>query len=256
MVSLTREYLLDAYEIRGLSLQQIATEAKTYPNAIRRALKKYNIGLRSKSQAQSLALQTGRHKHPTKGKKRSESSKIKISESMAKVWQRMTDEEREHRIELARKQWQDMSAEEQATFKKLATDAVRVAAVEGSKLEKHILSELRKRQFRVDFHAENLMVKEKLQVDLLLPQNRIAIEIDGPAHFYPIWGEENLAKRLVADNTKTGLLIQSGYLVIRVKCLAKTISKIQERKILSKVLDIINQSTSKFEAKLIEIEMR
>lgn len=250
---LSEVYLRDAYEIRNLSTYQIAVEMDTYPNRVRRALKKYNITLRDKSKAQSEALRSGRHNHPTKGKKRSEAVKIKISESMAKVWEKMDDTEKERRINLAKKQWASMSFEEQLEFKRLAVDAVRVAAVEGSKLEKYLLSELRRKEIQVIFHAENVVSQEKLQVDLLLPQHKIAIEIDGPAHFYPIWGEENLAKRLIADHTKTGLLIQKGYMVLRVKYISKTLSNVQERKILVKILEVVK---GRFEPKLIQIEMR
>lgn len=256
MDDLSEPYLRDAYEVRLLSTYQIAKEKNTYPNRVRRALKKYGILLRDKSDAQSVALQSGRHKHPTKGKERSESIKIKISESMAKVWDKMGDTERQRRIELAKKQWQEMSIEEQKDFKRLATEAVRVTASEGSKLERYILTELKVRGYVVQFHPENLLSQEKMQIDLLLPQLKIAIEIDGPSHFYPIWGEENLAKKLLSDNMKTGLLIQAGYAVFRVKYLAKTLSKIQERKILAHIVSLIEEVSAKFEPKLIEIEMR
>lgn len=259
MVEISEEYLKDAYEVRKLSAYQIAEELETYPNKVRRALSHYKIQMRSPSEAQKNALHSGRHNHPTRGKKRSEEVKIKISEQMTKVWEKMTVAEKNRRIKMAVKQWKHMTEGEQEEFKRLASEAVRIAAVEGSKLEKSLLSILRDKGYQVEFHQENLLANEKLQIDILIPSLRIAIEVDGPAHFYPIWGNDNLAKHLLADNNKTGLLLQSGYVLIRVKHLTKTLSKSHERKVAKKVLETIDSIQLNFpprEKRLIEIEVK
>ena len=41
--------------------------------------------------------------------------------------------------------------------------------------------------------------------------------MDGPSHFKPIWGEENLAKNIKADQQKTGWVLGSGLIMIRIK---------------------------------------
>ncbi len=259
MSKLDEVYLRDAYEVRKLSTYEIAKEVGTYPNKIRRLLDKYQIKLRDKGEAQANALKQGRHKHPTKGKKRSEEVKIKISESMGRLWQRMPTSERDRRVAIAKQQWEDMSLEEREEFKRLAIEAVRIAAVDGSKLEKYLLIELNRRGYEVKFHAENVVVNEDLQIDLFLPKLNTAIEIDGPAHFYPIWGEENLAKHLVSDNVKTGLILEAGYVMIRIKHLIKSTSKIHERKLLTNLLGVLKSIEGKFPPtgeRFIEIEVK
>ena len=78
-----KQSLLEKYYIKDqLSIQQIAEMYHLYPNKIRRDLKKYNIDIRTKSDAQKNALKKGTHQHPTKGKKRSEETKQKIGESI------------------------------------------------------------------------------------------------------------------------------------------------------------------------------
>ena len=94
------------------SVGDIAVELNTYPNKVRRALKKHGIKLRDRGTAQSVALKTGRSSHPTKDKGHSEESKVKISESVAQNWENLSDEELESRRETARKQWKNMTEED------------------------------------------------------------------------------------------------------------------------------------------------
>ena len=84
-MSLTKKqekFIIDEYVENNKSTYEISESLGTYPNKIRRALIKLGVELRDKSVAQSTAIQSGRHKHPTKGTERSESDKIKISEGM------------------------------------------------------------------------------------------------------------------------------------------------------------------------------
>ena len=67
------------------SFQEIADMYDTYPNKLRRDAKKFGIKIRTKSEAQKLALETGKHKHPTKGTTRKESTKNKIGKSHQKA---------------------------------------------------------------------------------------------------------------------------------------------------------------------------
>lgn len=254
-----RNYLIEQYVEQGRSTYQIAEACGTYPNRIRRALKHFNIERRSKSAAQSVAIKMGRHEHPTKGKKRSEAVKIRISEGMYHVWQKMDEAERSRRIELARAQWNAMTKEEQEEFRNLAAEAVRRAAEKGSKLEHFLLLSLQSQGYKVDFHKENLLSNEKLQIDLYLPDLNTAIEVDGPAHFLPIWGEENLEKHITADYAKSGLLITHGYAIIRIKHITRNLSEIHKRNLLSVVLDklkSIKTNFPKLEDRLIEIEVK
>ena len=78
-----KEFIIDQYTIHNKSTYEIAQELKTYPNKIRRALNSLGVDLRDKSKAQTVAIQSGRHEHPTKGKKRTEAEKIAMSNGMA-----------------------------------------------------------------------------------------------------------------------------------------------------------------------------
>jgi very-short-patch-repair endonuclease len=44
-----------------------------------------------------------------------------------------------------------------------------------------------------------------------------AIEVDGPSHFEPIWGDDSLSRNQKYDNKKTGLILGKGWVLIRVK---------------------------------------
>ncbi len=92
------------------STYEIAKDLGTYPNKIRRILIKNGEEVRDKSKAQKVALETGRHKHPTKGKIRTDEEKIKISDGMALHWENMDDEEKERRSSQAKKQWEEMTS--------------------------------------------------------------------------------------------------------------------------------------------------
>ena len=65
------------YNKEHLSTYELAEHFDTYPNKIRRILKKNGVDLRTKSDAQKNALKKGRTPHPTKGTKRSEDTKLK-----------------------------------------------------------------------------------------------------------------------------------------------------------------------------------
>ena len=55
---------------------------------------------------------------------------------------------------------------------------------------------------------------ENLEIDLFIPALKTAIEIDGPAHFLPIWGQQSLERHIRADAQKAGLLINRGFVVL------------------------------------------
>jgi very-short-patch-repair endonuclease len=258
MSELNHEYILKAYD-QNKSTYDIAKEFNTYPGKIRRILIKYGKILRSKSEAQKNALKTGKHKHPTKGHRRPEAIRIRISAGVSKAWDNLSETDKQQRIEFAREQWAKLSEDDKLKLRKLAGEAVREAAEKGSKLEQYLLLGLRLHGFMVEFHRENIVAREKLQVDLFLPNEGIAIEIDGPAHFYPIWGEESLIKHIKSDTAKSGLIIQAGLVLIRLKVLAKNVNKSKQIKILNQLVSLINNIKSNFPGKdnrLIEIEVK
>ena len=100
--SLTKEFLVEQYLVKKRSFADIAKQLGTYPNKIRRQAIKMGIVPRDKKTAQTEALKTGRHKHPTLGTKRNSKIKEKISESMGKVWENMDQKERSYRSKIGK----------------------------------------------------------------------------------------------------------------------------------------------------------
>lgn len=205
------------YVINGLSFAEIAKSYNTYANKIRRDAQKYKIKIRNKSDAQKNALESGRHSHPTKGKERSITEKHKIGMGVMKSWDGLSDKELKKRKETARKNWDKLSTEEQQNILSKANIAVRESSNKGSKLELYIFENLIKDGYRVDFHKEQILVNTKLQIDLFLPTMGVAIEIDGPSHFEPVWGDDALKRNQKYDNKKNGILLGKGLTLIRIR---------------------------------------
>lgn len=207
----------DLYIKEKKSFKQIADLLDTYPNKIRRDAKRLNIEIRDKSEAQKNALSNGSVEHPTKGKSRSEKTKLKIGLGVLESWDNLSEKELAKRKQRAKKQWEDLSDDQKQNMIKMANDAVRLSSKSGSKLEKFILQSLVADGYKVDFHKEQTLANTKLQIDLFIPKLNVAIEVDGPSHFLPVWGEDALNRNIKYDNKKTGLLLGKGCVLIRIK---------------------------------------
>ena len=196
--------------------------------------------MKDKSSAQKNALKQGVAAHPTKGKKRSEKTKLKISESQAKVWDNLSDEERLQRSLIGKESWNKKTLEEKSAFLQKAGDANRHAAKTGSKMEKFLLHELISEGFRVEFHKTHWLQNSELEIDLYLPDLKTVIEVDGPSHFAPVWGHENLARNQLSDMQKDGLVLRQGMIMVRVKQVKRLSQKVM-RDTLDNLLDLLNR---------------
>ena len=109
--------------------------------------------------------------------------------------------------------------------------------------------------FRVKMH-EILIPAENLEIDLYIPSLKTIIEVDGPSHFLPIWGEDKLQKQVNADLRKSGSLLSRGYAIIRVKSLGQeSLSKREE--LIECVLEKLKKIENKFpprSKRFIEVE--
>lgn len=241
-----KNMLYKLYVEEQKSLGQIAQILSTYTNKLRRDAKKFNITLRNKSEAQKNALNTGVHKHPTKGLQRTEETKQKIGVGVMDSWQELSEEELNNRKALAKEQWNKLSDDKKQQMLKLANEAVRKSSKEGSKLEKFLLTKLLSDGYSVDFHKEQILSNSKLQIDLFIPKLNVAIEVDGPSHFENIWGDDTLDKNTKYDQKKQGLLVGRGIKLIRIKQIgdfSKTRASIVYEKLLSLINDINNMSS-------------
>jgi len=233
-----KQILVKEYHGNKKSFKDIAQQYNTYPNKVRRDAIKYNLKIRDKKEAQKNALASGRIEHPTKGKKRPDSVKQKIGLSVLESWENLDSQTIEARKHKARLNWEKKTEDEKNNILKQANDAVRLAGKTGSKLEKFLLSELIKLGYSVEFHKEQSILNTKLQIDLFVPILNTAIEVDGPSHFEPVWGDDALKRNKKYDNKKTGLIIGKGLFLIRIKQ-TKDFSKSRSSIILSELLQTL-----------------
>lgn len=239
------ELIYNMYVGLNMSYPDIAEKLNTYPNKIRRLAAKLGIKTRDRSEAQKLVLSSGKNIHPTKGKKHSEESRIKISDAMANIWDTMSDEDRAARAKLSKEQWDSLSPEEQEEFRRLASNAVREAAKNGSKLEHYFMNELISLGYKVEFHKEHMVKNDRLQVDLFLPKINTIIEVDGPSHFAPIWGEDVLSRNRKSDAQKDGLFLAMGFCVIRIQQ-GKGLSNKYKRTLLARLVGTLESIKKSF----------
>ena len=256
MSGINEEYVIKRYN-ENHSTYSIAKELGTYPKKIERILKKNGYQLRSKGEAQSLAIKSGRTQHPTKGKKRSDEEKLKISVGAAKRWKEMPEKQKEKISKDAKKRWKEIPPDKKRSMQESAGRALRIAAIEGSKAEKSLKNKLMEHGHDVLLHKKNL-IEGKFEIDLFLPEINTIIEIDGPQHFVPIFGEDKLKETIKFDSIKNGLLIQRGYCVIRIKYMCKHLSQSVERKLWNMVSVEVDKIKKRFPPKskrLIELEI-
>lgn len=248
-----KDLLNRLYINNKLSFASIAKQYNTYANKIRRDAVKLGIEIRDKSEAQKNALETGSHSHPTKGKKRSEETKQQIGMSVMKSWDNLTEDQLDSRKEQSRKNWENLDDYTKENILKMANEAVRLASKTGSKLEKYLLNKLIKDSYKVDFHKEQTLSNTKLQIDLFLPTMNIAIEVDGPSHFEPVWGDDSLKRNKKYDSKKEGLIIGKGWHLIRIKQ-KKDFSKSRADVIYSELIQAINKITGQNSSQKLTIE--
>lgn len=221
------------------SMNEIAAAIGTYLNRILRDAKQLGFTKRTKSETQKLLLAEGKREHPTKGKQHTDATKLKISDGVGNMWDNMNDEDRKSRQEKSRDHWESIDPNKKKDIKDKAMAGIRKSSKEGSKLEKFICESLTKDGFVIIYHKEHTLLNEKMHLDMMLPNFGIVIEIDGPSHQEPIWGEETFNRNKRADHNKTALCLHMGFWMIRVKQ-NKRLSQRYMRQLYTKLLDVIN----------------
>lgn len=177
---------------------------------------------------------------------------------MKKAWEQMDDEMYNQYVERARLHMKNMSQSDRQKMHEAAIKGVQIAGREGSKLEKFVFAELTKMGYVVEFHKKNLIVNQNLEIDLYIPSCKTIIEIDGPSHFLPIWGEEKLQKQIRADSEKTGLILSKGFIVFRIKTMKDRVSLASQqnlKKILKDTLTNISNNFPNKQERYIEVEI-
>ena len=253
-----KKELIEGYRA-GKSTYALAKELHISATKVRKCLLFLGVQLRGYSEAQALNLKNGAP-HPTKGKKTTEEVKQKIGDARAKAWAEMPEDEKQKFIEKKKKAWEELPTSKKDEFFHKAAKAVRKAATEGSRAEIFLRDGLENAGWTVEFHVKGLIPNHDLELDMLLPELKLVLEVDGVSHHDPsIWGEDKLQKRIKSDNEKSGLLLNSGYAILRVRQFDRTLSQFKLRQLLKIVLDEVQKVDEHFPQKnkrLIEIEVR
>lgn len=222
----TRQYYLDEYVKNERSFKDIADEHNTYPNKIRREVIDFLIQPRNKSEAQLAALKSGRHNHPTKGVARSDEVRHKISQTLSDKWDSFSDKQKMDKSEKGLQIWASLSEEKKKRISGNARVGLTNSRKNGSKLEIFINAELIKHGYipRLHVAVDDGLYKN----DITLEKEKIIIDVCGPTHFIPIFGEENLVKKQAIDNLKAKIAMDNGYIFIRVISMTTTLSDLDK----------------------------
>ena len=254
MPKINEKYNIEQYLEHNRSANDIAKELETYPKKISRILIKNGYDVRGRSEAQKMALETGKVAHPTAGKKRTENEKNNISMGISDRWRNLSEEKRKEFSDLAKTRWENMSEFDKQELQSAAGRALRLAGIEGSKAEKFLRRKLLEENHNVVLHKKGL-ITGNYEIDLFLPELKTVIEIDGPQHFLPVWGEAKLNDTIRYDAEKNGLLIAAGYRVIRIKYLCGKMSRAIGEKIWALVRPIVDNIANGARDRFIELEI-
>lgn len=242
-----REYILREYRA-GKSTSELGRLLLKNSNYIRRKLISYGEPIRNHSEAQLLMTAQGRCIPTKKGSQRDESIKKKIGQGQTDRWANMPEEKRAEIASRAKESWDEIPYEDRQKFLHKGTVAIREAAKIGSKLERYLSEELNKLGFANVLHRENVVTGNSFQLDLYFPELATCCEVDGVSHFEPCWGEEAFARQQIADQTKNGLLLSAGLVVIRLANKKKSMSKTYMAKCLSLLVAKLTEIKNKFPA--------
>lgn len=207
------EKIIAAYNA-GSSVPDLAKEYGTYPLKICRLIRASGGRLRTKSESQKLALETGRAIHPTNGPHFTEEKREQLSEKMHSIYSSFPEEKKKRISEKCRESYHSRSDEEKENLRVLSHAAILRAAREGSKMEHFFFDKLTEEGYTIVFHKKGFILNDNLEIDLLIPSLKVAIEVDGIYHYEDIHGDLKKVSR--KDDEKNGLLLAAGYVVIRI----------------------------------------
>jgi len=79
----------------------------------------------------------------------------------------------------------------------------------------------------------------------VIPSINVAIEVDGPSHFAPVWGDDSLKRNVKYDQKKSGLILGKGLVLIRIKQ-TMDYSESRSRVIYSELRELLKNIEQKF----------
>ena len=218
------KYVIDEYTQNKRSTFALGKELGKNSKTIRDILIRNGISLRNRSQAQKIVVE--RDGPVVKGP-RSVEEKRKISEGIQKHWSSLSKkEEKELRARLsekATKQWKKLTKDEIETILTPMGVAGRQQVGQGSRAENKIGSLLQELGYKIE--KRNRSVAHPYEIDILILSEGVAIECDGPTHFSPIHGEENLLKTQMRDDIKNAFITRIGLHVVRIQDMTTSYSR-------------------------------
>lgn len=219
MVEINEDDARRFYQDEGLSMRQLAAKLNVPLATLSRFMKKHGITSRDKAEAQKNYLKD--HEHQMQGKKHSDSTKQKISKGLGEFWDKLSEDDKEElkkKIGSAwRRKWQQMSDTDRRAMMESLSNKAKEMQGQGSRFERFVAEELRKRGYAVEERSVNYTAGKQFEVDIALPKERIAIEIDGPTHFLPIHGEDHLKEQQERDARKDELITGTGMNMLRIR---------------------------------------
>ena len=194
------------------SISQLASLTGTYINKIRRDAIRLGIKIDTQSEAQKKSLKTGFRKHPTEGTTRPNDVKEKIGKTQRETWKELDSNSKKKIIETRKKRYKKQKNKPHMSPNKVV--ALQDAAKHGSKIELHLLDYL-SQYWDCTHHYSGKLGQEDYHIDIVIPKLKIAIEVDGPAHFKPIWNEEKLSATQTKDERKNVVIRKAGFTLVR-----------------------------------------
>jgi very-short-patch-repair endonuclease len=227
-----------------MSCPEIADKHNTYVNKIIRILKRNGVKLRSYSESTKLTREKGTH--PTAGRPQPDDINLAKSKKMVDRWANLGEDERERVRQKSKRNWEKKTPEEKAALLQKGTKKCRETTHRGSKLERYIAQFLIEQGIKVEFH-KNLMSYGRLEVDIYLPKYKTIVQVNGPSHFKPIWGQESFDRQIEVDKQKLALVLRSGFLLIQVNMRKQTNSQALYRKAALNVCSLLGKFDKKAE---------
>jgi very-short-patch-repair endonuclease len=211
-----KPYAVQQYVDEKRSFHSIGRELGKNPKTIRDAVIKAGCQPRSKSQAQKLHV--AKHGPPIQ-RPRTDEEKRRISDGHARRITSMSHDEIErwksNLRQRATAQWAGLDKDAKELLMAPMREGAKAQVGRGSKGENKIGDLLREHGYNIERRSRAF--SRPFEIDILLIKERVAIEVDGPTHFDPIYGTDHLARTTARDGIKNAFLTQLGVHVIRVQ---------------------------------------
>ena len=240
-------------EVEKLSTYKTAEVLGCNQSHVVRLIQKHNkanpdnpIKKRNKSEAQLNYLeQAGTHQR--EGTTHSEDTKDAISDKMRVFYESDEGEAAKDRIrEYRQQEWAEKTeAEKTAILEDLkSANRAKMQSGEGSNFENYLAEQLTAEGYAPEQRTKTWTPGNKFHVDIALPQEKVIIEVDGPTHWSPIYGDAELQKVIAKDARKDAVLLSNGWNILRVQDSSGSTTRARYKRVLDALAEIQYSSTA------------